>query len=199
MKFLIFIIFSFSFLAKASLISVASSNDNSGMFFYSVSSGTAPFYFGGYVNMLKVVIPSAGVLNTYGPEGWYATVDENNIVTWSFTNSYIGFINTSNLVFCIKSVYTLSTNYSGPTGTLWQKGYASGDIYNTNYFLYERPLTNGIASMNVTGYEKFNFVGPLIPEPFYFRNLLIFTIFLFRRFLKIPNYFIAIQHRLEHY
>ena len=131
MKFLIIIFF--TLITEANLISVESSTDGYGMFTYLISSGVAPFYFGGNFDVLKVAIPSAGVLETHGPEGWYSEIDDNDTVTWLYTNSYIGFIDKSHLEFSIKSVYAQSTNYSDTTGTLWQKGYVAGDIYNTNY------------------------------------------------------------------
>jgi len=154
-----------SMLTRANLISVISSHDGTGMFTYSVSSSSSPFYFGGDSNMLKVVIPSAGVMETYSPDGWYSTVDASNIVTWLCTNSSSRYIDESPLEFKIESIYKHSTNYSGHAGTLWQKGYVAGEVYDTNYFLYSSVTTNGVASINVVGYEKFEFTGPMIPEP----------------------------------
>jgi len=180
--FVITIVLFFSLPSAANLISIISSNDGMGEFTYSVSADSLQFYFGGNTNILKIVVPSAGVVETHNPDGWYSIVDAYNVVTWLCTNSSSWYIDESLLEFKINSIYPASTNYNGPPGSALPKGYVAGEVYNTNYSLYSSAATNELTSINVVGYEKFEFTGPLIPEPIIYSLLIFLPLMLLLRY-----------------
>ncbi len=152
------------------LVSVISSNDGNGLFTYTVSSADEPYYFGGDTNLLKIIIPSAAVVSTSNPPGWYSTIDIHNTVTWRCTNSFLWYIDGASRKFSLLSSFPETCVYTGSFAGLVQ-----GEIYNTNYSLYVSGATNAVVSQNVVGYEHFDFEGPAVPES----GLLVWFIALF--------------------
>lgn len=160
--FLTMFVIVFSNISAGSLVSVISSNNGSGLFTYKISADDEPYFFGGNTNLLKIVIPSEAVISTIDPPGWLSEVGANDTVTWKCTNSTLWYVDNTTREFSLQSSYSLVTNYTGI-----DMGFAQGEIYNTNYSLYSEGTTNGISSVNVVGYEQFEFEGPMIPEPCY--------------------------------
>ncbi|MCK5851850.1 hypothetical protein KAH27_02365 [bacterium] len=147
----------------AAMISVQSSTDSNGVYFYSVTSGDEPLTFGGN-EILGLRIPSQAVQDIFSPEGWTSELSDN-VVIWNCTNSD-AYITDQPIVFSLTSSITEGTNYSMSSDN-YPAGKVLGSVYNTNGTLYTPGIdTNDfIMSMNIAGYESFNFIGPIIPEP----------------------------------
>ena len=173
--FLTIFIFGFSQVSSGGLVSITSTNDGSGLFTYKVSAGADPYFFGGNTNIFKVIIPSAGVISTFDPSDWVSTIDSDDVVTWSYTNSYIGYIDNTLIEFSLQSSFPLVTNYTGI-----DMGFVQGEIYNTNRTLYSPASPSPTISINIVGYEHFEFEGPAVPEPCF----LIFYFFIFLIYVK---------------
>jgi len=153
----------FTNISVGSLVSVISSNNGSGLFTYKISANEEPYFFGGDTNLLKIVIPSEGVISTFDPPGWTSVIDINDTVIWKCTNSALWYVDNSAHEFSLQSSFLLVTNYIGT-----DMGFVQGEIYNTNYSLYNSAPTNATASINTVGYERFEFEGPMIPEPCFY-------------------------------
>ena len=157
----------FNCIGFGTMLNIVSTNEGNGKFTYKVSAGTAPYYFGGKTELLKVVVPSVNVDETYNPEGWTSTVDDDNTVTWICTNSAIAYIDTNEFVFSLKSFNMEQTNYNNSLGEIYSKGFVQGEVYSNDYSLYYLKSGSGstVASANIAGYETFAFIGPVVPEP----------------------------------
>ena len=167
----------FNCITFGKMITVVSSNEGSGIFTYKISAGSAPYFFGGSNNLLKIVIPSAHVSETFDPPGWTSTIDAGSKVTWSFTNSAIEYIDATEFEFSLKSFSLKQTNY-----TDLAKGFVRGEIFSNDYSPFSITSNPLLSSANIIGTESFKFIGPnpVIPEPslfliFNFLFLIYFT------------------------
>jgi len=167
---IIFLIWGSCNFCTAALILVESYTDSNGFFRYSVAKGNEPFLFGGGSN-LCFQIQSYGALSANSPVGWKSTITDAGIVSWNFTNENATIISNP-IQFSIQSDITdfviynlLEPNANYPSGIIF------GDIYSTNGNLYSpngSPSSNFFAtSLNVAGYERFEYLGSVIPEPIF--------------------------------
>ncbi len=155
---------------KSVLKTVGSYTDSNGFFRYTVSKGNEPFLFGGGSN-LCFRVQSYGTLSAKTPAGWLPTIDSSGIVSWKFTNENVTTID-SPIQFSLQSDITDFVNYNqSESNADYPLGIIFGNIYNTNGTLYSPNAsmsTNYFAtSINIAGYERFEFLGPVIPEPYF--------------------------------
>jgi len=145
------------------MISVQSGTDSNGVYFYSIASGDESLTFGGD-GILALRIPSQAVQDIFSPAGWTSELSDN-VVIWSCTNNDACIIDQP-IVFSLKSSVTEWVNYSTNSDN-YPAGKVLGSVYNTNGTLYITDIdTNDfIMSINIAGYESFDFIGPIIPEP----------------------------------
>ena len=176
----------FNCIGFGTMLNIVSTNEGNGKFTYKVSAGTEPYYFGGKTDLLKIVLPSENVIETYNPEGWSSTVDVDNTVTWICTNSAITFIDSNEFIFSLISDNIEQTNYNNSFGEFYSKGFVQGEVYSNDYSLYYLKSGSGnkVASANIAGYETFAFIGPVVPEPFLFINCYLLFIIYYRRKFK---------------
>jgi len=161
--FIFLILFAAAANCFGSMVSVQSGTDSNGVYFYSVTSGDESLTFGGD-GILALRVPSQAVQDIFSPAGWTSELSDN-VVIWSCTNND-ACITDQPVVFSLKSYVTEGTNYSISSDN-YPAGKVFGSVYNTNGTLYTPDIdTNDfIASMNIAGYESFDFIGPIIPEP----------------------------------
>ena len=161
--FIFLILFAATVNCFSAMISVQSSTDSNGVYFYSVTSGDESLTFGGD-GILALRIPSQAVQDIFSPAGWTSELSDN-VVIWSCTNND-ACITAHPIVFSLKSSIAEGINYSIGSDN-YPAGKVFGSVYNTNGTLYTTDIdTNDfIMSMNIAGYESFDFIGPIIPEP----------------------------------
>jgi len=169
-------------LCNGALTLVDSYTDNNGFYSYTVSSADAPFLFGGDSN-LCFQIQSYAVNNIIDPPGWISTINPDEIVCWRVASNNVELIDDP-LVFSLNSTMTDWTTYDEVTiDATYPKGIVVGDVYNTNGTLYNisrANISNGlVSSVNIAGYERFSFIGPIIPEPAILTTILFALIFIF--------------------
>jgi len=171
-----FLAIAFAFLPRiclASLISIQSNTGSNGVFSYNVSAGNESLTFGGD-NMLVTKIPSKGILELDSPAGWTSEVESLETAMWFCTNE-VCVLSDNPVNFTINSSIAAWTNYSSES-ELYPAGMVIGEVYETNGTRYSNNsgTNNVIMSENIVGYEKFSFIGPVVPEPF---PALIFSLF----------------------
>ncbi len=162
------IFFAICNICNGGLISVESYTDSNGFFRYTVNKGDEPFLFGGGSN-LCFQVQSYGASSIIDPSGWQSTMEASEIISWKFTNQNPTTID-STIQFSVQSDITDFVNYNQMEPNVnYPLGIIFGDIYNTNKTLYSPnsgSSTNYFTeSINVAGYERFEFLGPVIPEP----------------------------------
>ena len=145
------------------MISVQSGTDSNGVYFYSITSGDEQLTFGGD-GILALRIPSKSVQDVFSPAGWTSELSDS-VVIWSCTNND-ACITDQPIVFSLKSSVAEWTNYSTNSDN-YPAGKVFGSVYYTNGTLFTTDIdTNDfIMSINIAGYESFDFIGPIIPEP----------------------------------
>jgi len=152
--------------AQAAMISVDSSHDGGGLFSYVVTRGADPYLFGGMSSSLFIRVPSYGIVDTFDPPGWQSITTDAHTVTWQYLGTWVL---DSEVVTCqLQSVSSSAMTYDelDPAAT-YPQGYVMGDVYTTNHELYTSSGGGDVTSINVVGYERFPFTGPLIPEPLF--------------------------------
>lgn len=154
---------------KGVLITVESYTDSNGFFRYTVNKGDEPFLFGGGSN-LCFQVQSYNVITVNNPPGWQPAISASEIISWKFTNQNVTTID-STIQFSVQSDINDFVNYNQMEPNInYPLGIIFGDVYNTNKTLYSpygSSSTNYFTtSINVAGYERFEFLGPAIPEPF---------------------------------
>ena len=159
------ILFAICNICNGSLISVESYTDSNGFFRYTVNKGNEPFLFGGASNLcFQVQSYSASII--YDPFGWQSTMNASGLISWKFTNQIATTIDLP-IQFSMQCDVIDFVNYDQMEQSAnYPLGIIFGDVYNTNNTIFSPAGgTTFSSSVNVVGYERFEFVGPVIPEP----------------------------------
>jgi len=152
--------------AEAAMINVQSGTDGTGLYFYTLSCGDEPYWFGGDSNILAVSVASLAILGISTPPGWSSSTDIQNRITWRRTDGAPWLCGTNAVTFSLTSAIHTACWYTGPLDSAeFPCGTVVGEVYGTNGILFRASSTNGTASANVVGYETFISVGP-VPEPY---------------------------------
>jgi hypothetical protein len=149
---------------SGSMIAVNSSDDGGGLFSYVVTRGADPYLFGGMSSSLFIRVPSYGIVATYDPPGWRSVTTDAHTVTWQYQGTWV--LDSEVVTCALQSVSSSAIDYDDldPSGT-YPQGYVMGDVYTTNHQLYSSAGGGDVTSINVVGYERFQFIGPVVPEP----------------------------------
>ena len=164
---------------NGSMLSVLSSTDSNGVYSYNISVGDESLTFGGS-GMLSLQIPSIDIQEIFSPPGWTSAVSDN-IAIWVCTNDN-AYITTQTATFSLRSSIAVWTNYSTSSAG-YPAGKIIGSVYYTNGILYtiDSGTNDYIMSENIAGYESFDFVGPIIPEPMLFWLAFLYFLISLRR------------------
>ena len=153
-------------LAQAGMLTVQSTTDSNGMYFYRVSRGTDPVVWGGGGGTLSLTIYSWGVLNTYDPPGWTSVTVTPDVVVWTYADTVPWLVGTESATLSLRSTSPTPVLYDGTaSNAVYQQGVLVGQVYSTNGALYQDIPSNATASVNIVGYERFSLIGPSVPEP----------------------------------
>jgi MYXO-CTERM domain-containing protein len=149
---------------SGSMIAVDSSNDGGGLFSYVVTRGADPYLFGGMSSSLFIRVPSYGVVDTFDPPGWQSITTDPHTVTWQYLGTWV--LDNETVTCQLQSVSSSGITYDqlDPAAS-YPQGYVMGDVYDTNHQLYTSSGGGDVTSINIVGYERFSFTGPVIPEP----------------------------------
>ena len=152
--------------ARGALVTVSSSTDNQGSFFYTVSRGAGPFTLGGPADLFSFSVRAYHVIDVISPPGWVAQTKDDDTYTWTCTNAVNAVVNSNELVFGIESGVTIPADYDqlNPT-SLFPQGTIGGELYSDDTTPYVPPSLESVMAVNVIGHERFAYVGPFIPEP----------------------------------
>jgi hypothetical protein len=139
--------------ALADPLSVTCTNDGNGLYSYTFAQGDDPYVWG-IGGTATLSMPSYGVLQTFQPPGWSATLDPDGWISWQVTNGLVYLEDPVTLA--VRSTFTASRLYDGAYGASpFPAGYIVGVVYS---------LPDHVAFLG--GYEAFPFIGPdPIPPP----------------------------------
>jgi len=152
--------------ARAAMLAVTSVTNGAGLYQYHVVRNTDPFLLGGTPELLSFAVHAYHILNVDSPPGWTAALLSTNTVTWRCTNATADIINTNALVFTVNSAMDAAIPYDDMAdGALYPRGICAGEVFSTN----ATPLTalqeDYVSTVNLAGYERFAYLGPIVPEP----------------------------------
>ena len=148
----------------AAIVSVSSTNDGAGQYRYVIARGDESVFFGGMSTSLTVIIPSHMIIGATASPGWQVTTNETSVTALYQGHFVIDDVSAATVT--ITSAGTVSTPYNDESSTgMYQSGWVIGDVYTSNNTLYAPVASNAVSSVNVVGYERFAFEGPLVPEP----------------------------------
>jgi len=154
--------------AQAALVGIATHTDSNGYFRYTLAGGDEAWRWGGAVNMLSVRLPALGILAVETTPGWTWDTNEADVICWRYAGTNALVLDDGSVALAYTSAYPAITLYDELSLTgLFQRATIAGEVYDTNRVLYtsRAPDTNSVVSVNVAGYERVAFAGPMIPEP----------------------------------
>jgi len=135
--------------AQNLMLSVSSSNNGRGLYSYTFTNGSSVFFWGISPSSPGIYLQSCGVLQTFQPAGWTATVSPGGLVNWQVTNGNFYF--DQGVTLSVLSSSTVPRIYNDPSGsTFFSTGTLLGEIYTNN-----TP-----ASLLGGGTASFAYVGP---------------------------------------
>jgi|GEM_PF-591165 len=152
--------------SRASMLAVQSTTDSNGLFTYTVLRGPEPYVWGGSNATLSLAFPVLGMQSASASPGWSVTSTAAGVI-WSYTGAVTWLVDTAPAIFAVSSALVMPVAYDSlATTALYQQGTLLGDVFGTNQAPYPRSVSGEVSSVNVTGYERFSFIGPALPEPF---------------------------------
>jgi hypothetical protein len=137
-----------------SLVRVASATDGNGLFSYTFAPVSSSYIWGVSPGN-GIVLQSHAVLETISPPGWVASVDADELVSWTAASGTV-FMDVP-LTFSVRSAFTGVALYDQllGSGDIYQGGIVGGMAYDLADY-----------SEITVGLERFSFFGPqVIPEP----------------------------------
>ena len=141
-------------------LSVTSSDNGRGLYSYTFTNSGGGFFWGVSPSSPGIYLQSYGVIQTYQPPGWMATVSPGGLVNWQITNGDFYFNEGVTLsVFSSNAVPRVYNDASGTT--FFSTGTLLGEIYTNNTptavlgggmapFAYIGPNTNSAPTLAVT-------------------------------------------------
>ncbi|MCX7002339.1 MAG: hypothetical protein NTV22_03590, partial [bacterium] len=131
-----------------------------------VARNTDPFLLGGTPELLSFAVHAYHVIGVDSPPGWTASLLSTNTITWRCTNATAVIINTNALVFTVNSAMDAAIPYDDMAdGALYPRGICAGEVFSTNATPVTALEEDYVGTVNLAGYERFAYLGPIVPEP----------------------------------
>ncbi len=167
-------------LCYAQLASLNTTTNGHGLFVYTLSPAGDELVFGGDSN-LTFKLSSYAISAVSNPPGWESHI-EGNLVTWFPTNEIC--LIDKPLDFTIVSYINDVTTYEELSGTgIYSQATILGNVYETNGLFYQPEMgsSNEVYSINMIGFERLTYFGPVVPEPVFFLTFLSLVLLRLRR------------------
>ncbi|GEM_PF-1417678 len=154
-----------AFGAHAAMLAVTSVTNGAGLYQYHVARSSDPFLLGGTPELLSFVVRAYHVIGVDSPPGWTASLLTTNTITWRCTNTTTVIINTNALIFTVTSAMDAIPYDDLADDALYPRGICAGEVYSTNATPVTALQDDYVGTINLAGYERFAYLGPIVPEP----------------------------------